>query len=195
MTIECEEYWKNREVTDHYLGAGEVPVLRVAGLLQPESVLEFGCGAGRNLAAIKEAFPKMKLVGQDFNKQMIEKGRIAFPHLNLLNSGIETDVGNYDLIYTVSVLCHMTDPKPTIAKLFQRVYKHLVLVEPWIVDFEGSVYPDWCDEQFSFSWDYNRILKELGIPVLERSRTPLPGRSKLSECYYTWICKKEEDNE
>ena len=46
--------------------------------MRPESVLEFGCNAGRNLALLQGKCAGAKLLGIDLNPLMIERGRGMF---------------------------------------------------------------------------------------------------------------------
>ena len=51
----------------------------------PQSrVLDYGCGYGR-VAAILHAHGYHHVIGVDFSSRMIEAGREAYPHLNLVH--------------------------------------------------------------------------------------------------------------
>lgn len=80
--------------------------------LKPRAVLEFGCNVGRNLAYMAEAAPGIRYVGVDVNAEAIRLGR---DHTGLdLRHGDERTIqefraGEFDLVFTVSVLDHISD--------------------------------------------------------------------------------------
>jgi SAM-dependent methyltransferase len=85
----------------------------------PSSVLEFGCGSGRNLAVLRDLTPA-RLVGVDLNPTAIAWGRDNF--------GLDLRVGDeawlpaqgrdaFDLAYTVSVIDHIPEPQNAVRAL------------------------------------------------------------------------------
>jgi S-adenosylmethionine-diacylgycerolhomoserine-N-methlytransferase len=50
-------------------------VERVAGLRTPATVLEIGCGTGRNLARLARRFPQARLTGLDLSADMLARAR------------------------------------------------------------------------------------------------------------------------
>jgi SAM-dependent methyltransferase len=102
---------------------------------EARSVLELGCGAGRNLYALQRRYPQMELYGIDISPEGIEharrhvRGQFVTGDLynfDTLLSGLEAD-----LIFTMGVLIHLhpgTLPA-LIAGLRRRARRNLVLVE------------------------------------------------------------------
>lgn len=103
---------------------------------RPESVLEFGCGSGRNLAVLKEVDPNLSLTGVDANAVSLESGRQHHPDIGFIYGDEQTlkamKISHYDIVLTVSVLDHIPDPEwRTVYDDLKRIArKAVVLLEP-----------------------------------------------------------------
>jgi SAM-dependent methyltransferase len=110
----AKDFWSGYELKSWY--KQHKPWARLlanlAGDLKPRSVLEFGCNVGRNLAAIREAAPAVRLLGIDVNPQAVSVGRER-TGLDLRHGDegtlAEFSQGEFDLVFTVSVLDHISD--------------------------------------------------------------------------------------
>lgn len=81
---------------------------------QPERILEIGCGTGRNLVQLAEAFPKAQITGLDLSQDMLDRARPKLARygsrVTLLHQAYEAPVateGRYDLIvlsYSLSMI-------------------------------------------------------------------------------------------
>lgn len=89
----------------------------------PSSVLEFGCGSGRNLAVMQELDPDLSLTGIDGNRVSLDSGRAHHPSIGFIYGDEQTIDGampaSYDVVFTVSVLDHIPTPE------WQTVYDNL----------------------------------------------------------------------
>lgn len=100
--------------------------------LKPKSVLEFGCNVGRNLAYMAEAAPDVRFTGIDVNPEAIRLGR---EHTGLdLRHGdertlLELDEAEYDLVFTVSVLDHISDIAAVCNSLIRCSAKYVYCLE------------------------------------------------------------------
>ncbi len=144
--------------------------------LRPESVLEFGCNVGRNLLALKGAVPGMRLVGIDINAEAIREGRQA-TGLDL-RLGDETMLGGFadgefDMVFTVSVLDHLAEAEPTCAALLRCARQWACFLEVRL-PVEGKVLRHF-DHKLgrvsdstgaSYSWHLERCLR--GHPRVEQ---------------------------
>ena len=97
----------------------------------PSSVLEFGCGSGRNLAVLRDLTPA-RLVGVDLNPTAVEWGRENFG-LDL-RKGDETWLpaqgpDAFDIVYTVSVIDHIPQPLAAIRALVSAAADLVVICE------------------------------------------------------------------
>ena len=97
----------------------------------PSSVLEFGCGSGRNLAVLRDLTPA-RLIGVDLNPTAIAWGRENF--------GLDLRVGDeawlpvqgadaFDIVYTVSVIDHIPQPQKAIRALVAAAADLVVICE------------------------------------------------------------------
>lgn len=97
----------------------------------PSSVLEFGCGSGRNLAVLRDLTPA-RLVGVDLNPTAIAWGRENF--------GLDLRLGDetwlpaqgtdvFDIVYTVSVIDHIPQPQNAIRALVSAAADLVVICE------------------------------------------------------------------
>jgi len=136
----------------------------------PSSVLEFGCGAGRNLAVLRE-LTAARLVGVDLNPAAIAWGRDNF--------GLDLRVGDeawlpaqgrdaFDIVYTVSVIDHIPEPEAAVAALIAAAAEFVVIYE--IMHRETGRLAQMEDRQgqptegypFSYFHDYPRLFASSG---------------------------------
>jgi len=47
----------------------------------PTHILEVGCGTGKNLVALAEAFPNARITGLDLSQDMLDRARVKVAHL------------------------------------------------------------------------------------------------------------------
>jgi len=76
---------------------------RARTMCDPASILEIGCGTGRNLAALAHLFPKARLTGIDLSGAMLTYAKRRLKHhssrVNLMQHAYgQTETGRHDLI-------------------------------------------------------------------------------------------------
>lgn len=90
----------------------------VAGRIEaPARILEIGCGTGRNLVALAEAFPSAKITGLDLSADMLDRARAKIApfadRIDLLHrpydGPVADDGGKFDLI-VISYALSMINP-------------------------------------------------------------------------------------
>lgn len=160
------------------------------------SVLEFGCNAGRNLAALREYLPDARLVGLDINVDAVAAGREA-TGLDL-RVGDETalagfDDGTFDLVFCISVLDHVVDVDAILAELLRCARRVVYLLEV-LLPVEGRVdrHFDHADGAVrestgaSYSWDLaHRLQRDPRVWRVDCVPTYLHPRS-LGPYYAAW---------
>lgn len=109
--------------------------------LEPESVLEMGCGNGMHLNNIQTLSPKIKLSGIDLDEKQLNFLKETYPKLNantLLADATTLFPNNYiplfDLAFTQAVIMHIHEDdkhKIALANLFNTAKKYVILVERW----------------------------------------------------------------
>jgi len=86
-------------------------------------VLEVGCGYGRVLEELHRAGFR-SLVGLDFSKKMIDRGRKLFPHLDLRRSegdGLPFPEGTFQAVILVAVLTCIADSQAQVDLVSEAV--------------------------------------------------------------------------
>lgn len=90
----------------------------VAGRIEaPARILEIGCGTGKNLVALAEAFPSAKITGLDLSADMLDRARAKIApfadRVDLLHrpydGPVADDGGKFDLI-VISYALSMINP-------------------------------------------------------------------------------------
>jgi len=175
MIDEALEYWSNESrLSEYYLGRKMHTDIFIDALKldfpSVRSLLEFGCGTGRNLHFAKHDLPQIESAnGIDINASLIEEGRKHYPDIKLLISSDGLDLLDYtpskskDVVFTISVLDHLPDRDlvlKAITHFFRIARLGVMLFEP-NCGVVGPVYPEYTNVPFSYSWDYLRIFQEL----------------------------------
>jgi SAM-dependent methyltransferase len=166
----------------------------------PASVLEFGCGSGRNLAVLRDLTPA-RLVGVDLNPTAVAWGRDNF--------GLDLRVGDetwlpgqgkdaFDIVYTVSVIDHIPQPQPAIGALVSAAAEFVLICEIMhsvtgrlarMEDGEGRLtdgYP------FSYFHDYQRLFAAAGAWLVADIACPV-GTSGVLPYYRLQIYSKRAE--
>ena len=183
----AKDHWGGLGVAPSFVGITEHSrqIARDVLAYRPATVLEFGCNTGRNLLAIREADPNVVLRGVDINREAVEWGRAEF--------GLDLDHGDeaflpdlppgaFDVTFTVSVLDHVPEPAPILAEMTRVSAKAVLLLEPWLGE-EGKTIDriktpageERARQPYSYSWDYERLANELGLPVEIEDRPIVAG--------------------
>jgi SAM-dependent methyltransferase len=100
--------------------------------LGAQSVLEFGCNVGQNLAAIHAACPDVRIVGLDINPDAVRLGKEKTGLDLRLGDEKSLDAfadGEFDLVFTVSVIDHVGDAGDVCRRLLRVAGRHLYLLE------------------------------------------------------------------
>lgn len=149
--------WVEHCKPEFYLGLENVTRLiveTVTRYAKPSwSILELGCGTGRNLAGLYRAGFK-KLSGVEINETAVALGRENFPeleHVKIEIAAIEEvfeSLPRYDLIFTSGVLMHLPyDLEWIIAGLRDKARKMILVNEgeraesfhAWRHDYAGII--------------------------------------------------------
>lgn len=179
-------------------------LVRVLKTMQPGSVLEFGCNAGRNLELLRSVLPQSTAIrGFDVNRQSVEFGKQNW------KLDLETSDESYfsrqpdnsvDVIFTVSVLDHLPEIDDCLKEIMRVMAGAFVMIEPY-PDSSGNylssfkqegILPDsiTTETPFSYTHDYYRLMPNYGyLNVLD---IPLPPYdANLGPLYRLSIFTKE----
>jgi SAM-dependent methyltransferase len=109
------------------------------------SVLEAGCGCGRNLAVLRRRYPSLRLLGADICPQAVGETRAAVPDaqvalLDLYDVPAWPTEFTADIVLTSGSLCHVepTALPGVLRALVARAKLGLVLLEHFEADGVGG---------------------------------------------------------
>lgn len=125
-TLTSQQYWNDVGSKKEF----EDPLYleRLSPFLNPTSeIIEYGCGYGRLMQVVKE-HGYQNATGFDFSKNMIERGKKTYPHLDLhllKESGvIPRPDESVDAVIMLTVLCCMADAAEQ-AKVLNDIWRVL----------------------------------------------------------------------
>lgn len=139
--------------------------------IQPQNLLELGCGFGRNIKFFNQYFQIKDLTGIDFSSNILKTAKKYLKGLDckLYNGDIKNlpfDNNSFDMVYSYGVLMYI---KPCeieqILKEALRVSKNYVVFSELIYD-EKAQY-GWKGWDGSYKHNYKEILSKLnGFEIL-----------------------------
>lgn len=164
--MSASEYYKSYLADDNISKLSKVLVDKILKT-SPVSVLEFGCGTGKNLKLIKQK-KDIKCFGIDISLIGVEYAKIKneVDYVAVGDQDWLPRLFNIDVVFTCSVLDHIENVSGII-KEFQRIGKHVFLAETndvpskyyyphnyesfgfrkldfeWVSDGDGSTYYIW----------------------------------------------------
>ena len=112
---------------------------KVAGLvaeIEPDSVLDAGCGEGETLERLAALIPRV-VAGVDLNPESVEFTRRRIPDgefsvADIVDLPFADD--SFDLVFCLEVLEHIPDPGPALAELARVADRDIIVSvpsEPW----------------------------------------------------------------
>ncbi len=133
--MKSKSYYDKQYKVQLSLNAGHRLFYRYAkSLMHVNSIFEFGCNSGKNLNNLKLELKRKGLVleGIDINQKAIN---VAHDLFNLDGAKIgdektlEQLTSKYDLVFTISVLCHIENIELIINNLEQISNRYVMLIE------------------------------------------------------------------
>ncbi len=122
---------------DGYFAEYKVKIAREICTVDPEIILDYGCGTGRNIKYLLEYFPKSKIYGCDISKKSIEYASAKYPLATFLSCDECSTNNKYDLIIVSCVLHHV--PVLERNKVIKIIYD-LIADSGSIIIFEHNPY-------------------------------------------------------
>lgn len=81
----------------------------MAARIRPGRVLSFGCSTGEECETILRYWPAAEVVGVDVNEESLATARRRVPGAQFHHAVALPDLGNFDLVLALSVLCRHRD--------------------------------------------------------------------------------------
>lgn len=163
-----EDYFREQEDHPRRTARSEWLADRVAAL-RPASVLEVGCGYGKQLAALRRRLPGCRLVGLDFSPTQLARGRAYLAGLDgiqlILGSGDELPFADdsFEMVLTSAVILH--NP-PEVAECIRR--EVMRVATRWAAHNEDT------DVSYNrFGYDIAEWYRRRGVPLLECGAIPV----------------------
>lgn len=183
--------WTLKEIKERF---GTIP-RKYIDAVEIESVLHFleftqvnnritldaGCGSGRFLAPLSK---DMNVVGVDFSKGLLEKGRHQAPNAKLCVADLEHlpfKSQTFDTVLCVRVLQHITNQKNAINELSRVMKKGGILI---ILSYNNltlhALYKrtrqllenwKWYPDDYCSSWELKKMLSKAEVSVVETRGT------------------------
>ena len=94
---------KDGEISYYYAHSRKRLVSQLK-VLNPESLLEAGCGLGYTTEIIQKSLPECKVIGMDISKRAIIKATELFPNLEFMSDDISDTTFYSDIKYDVVIL-------------------------------------------------------------------------------------------
>ena len=90
-----------------YFARYKVDIARGLAAAAPRRLLEFGCGIGRNIRFLREAFPGAEVMGSDVSAKSIEIAREENPGVRFWVEGREDPASGFDFAFVAGVFHHI----------------------------------------------------------------------------------------
>lgn len=108
-------------------------LMKEAGKLNADSVLDVGCGEGFTLKRFQKAHLGGKLEGVEFSPRALAIGRRFHPDLLLREGSIYQlpyEDGSFDMVLCAEVLEHLEDPEKALTELYRVTRKYVIITVP-----------------------------------------------------------------
>jgi SAM-dependent methyltransferase len=163
--------------------------LAVVPRLDPETILDAGCGSGDHAFYLARRFPKALVTALDVDRDLIARNqataaRLGVGNLTFREGNIEEPIrGQYDLILSIDVLKHLHHQQRTLRGLHDALrpagvaYFHVPTVRPrpvpfsrWLHDFHAWAGDEHVAEELTAE-QFQEACRRAGFTVLRTWRT------------------------
>lgn len=145
-------------------------LLQIIQTLRPHSILEAGCGFGRNLKFLTDNnIPANRLTGVDISSVLLAQAQVP-KSVRLIRGNIlhlPFSSNNFDLVFTHGLLMHLSPRQlpQALSELTRVSQKHLILIE------EIRSRPRQIN-YFTWAHDYDKMIAALPLKVIIKKPGP-----------------------
>ncbi len=188
LTTNFEKHTSKNPLKKFFFKRFEDDLISLIAPLNPEKVLDVGCGEGFTLSQ----FYKLKigeiLEGIDFSEDAIKIGKSLYPYLDIKIGDIYNLAyknNSFDLVTCMEVLEHLEDPIKALQEVVRVSSKYVLLTvpnEPWFALFN---YTRWGKDighinHWSSSSFQKLIEQKSGLKVIRKVQ-PFPWTMILAQ--------------
>ncbi len=101
-----------------------IDLVKRINAINPQNILDIGCGPGNSTHVLKKSFPNAHIVGIDNSENMIEKASAEYPDLEFKLMSVNEichDSANYDIIFSNACLQWAPNHRQILPMLFERL--------------------------------------------------------------------------
>jgi SAM-dependent methyltransferase len=156
------EYFREQE--DHPTRGDRARVIaRSIAAYQPTSILEVGCGYGKQLRELRRQLPQVPLTGIDFSPSQLAMARKHLEGLDAIDLALASGTrlpfvdGAFDLVLTSAVILHNPPPQA------ERIRREVVRVSRRLAAHNEDTNTSYN----RYGYDTAAWYRDRGIPVLE----------------------------
>lgn len=109
---------------EEYFAKYKVDLVRKKIHTPVNRILEYGCGIGRNISFLQQAFPSATIMGSDISSASLEIARSENPGAEFFREDENVgSIGLFDIIFVAGVFHHVPTPQRSIVAktLFNRL--------------------------------------------------------------------------
>lgn len=161
--------------------------------LNPQSILDAGCGEGFSMNKLVEAGVGKKLEGIEYSKTAIKLGKKSFPRLDIKEGSIYDmpyKDKSFDLVVCTEVLEHLDDVEKGLAEVMRVSKKHIIFSvpnEPFFILsnlLRGKNLKRFGNDEGHINhftiYSFQKLLKKNGLKV-KKQKLPFPWLLILAE--------------
>lgn len=149
-------------------------LLEIINGFKPKSILEVGCGFGKNLDFLnKNTLYSAQLFGLDISESMLKKAKYYASNDTTLTCGDITNMpfydNSFDLVFTHGTLMHVSsnDLTKAILELKRVAKKDLIIMEEILWYNAEQKKKNTPLNEYTFIHNYEEIIPNLGLKIKE----------------------------
>lgn len=159
-----ESYWNTKDHPHRALLVHGVETLKINH--QINTILEVGCGAGTNIALLKDYFPTVDYFGVDISEHAITKASKFLPDVTYRVADVlQLPFADKSMDVVISDACLMYIDDLNIAKALKeidRIARHGIILIEWHDESLGGVV-----RESHWARNYQALLKSLGYQTIQ----------------------------
>ena len=133
-------------------------------LHQPKTILEVGCGFGRNLIFLTQhGIKSSQLTGVDFSSQLLDQAKVNLPRVKLYRASAQNlpfSKPKFDLSFTHGLLMHIPKPQLALQEIIRVSHK-------WVIIIEETRHRARRINSFTWAHNYSKLFSLLPVKVMD----------------------------